>query len=75
MKLKIIKYIFHQEDMKSAVDQVCVLMPMSLADDCLTFVERYGDQIVKVLVNAVNPHEICTELMLCDAKTVIGEST
>ena len=52
---------------------VSLRRPYISFDECLKFVERYGDQIVKVLVNAVNALEICTELMLCDAKTVIGE--
>jgi len=51
-----------------ALLMMCSYIPGRFSDQCEEFVETYGDQIIKMIVeNELSPQEICTELGLCDA--------
>ena len=49
-----------------AVEMLCSIMPSSIADECTDFVQKYGDQIIHLIVVAeMNPEMVCDALMLC----------
>lgn len=60
------KFSFHgQSAIIEAVDYVCAHLPGTIQDDCLGFVEQYGDAIIKLLAHELNPEEVCQEVNLC----------
>jgi len=49
-----------------AVLMVCSYMPSSVADKCEDYVYKYGDEIIKMIVEMeMDPDEVCSELGLC----------
>lgn len=54
-----------ESEVKAAVSQVCLLLPATLQEDCLGFVEQYADAIVQLIVNNIKPKAVCTDLHLC----------
>ncbi|KAK7082394.1 hypothetical protein SK128_021438, partial [Halocaridina rubra] len=57
------------------VDFVCAHLPGTIADDCIGFVEEYGDAIIKLLVHELSPKTICQEIKLCEAPQFISMRT
>merc|ERR1719495_2900589 len=50
-----------------AVLMMCSYIPGKYGDECEEFVETYGDQIIKLVIEMeLSPQEVCTELGLCD---------
>jgi len=46
---------------------------MTLADDCLTFLEQYGDKLLHMLVaEEFSPQSVCQQLTLCQSQPVLG---
>ncbi|XP_071537348.1 uncharacterized protein Sap-r isoform X2 [Panulirus ornatus] len=64
-----------REDIEEAVEKLCDLMPSSVADECEDYVEAYGDQVIELLAQEMDPTKICTMLHLCPAHTEVEEST
>lgn len=58
-------YLHVQSAIVEAVDFVCAHLPGTLQDDCLGFVEQYGDAIIKLLAHELDPEVVCQELKLC----------
>uniref|UniRef100_A0A2P2HY13 Pulmonary surfactant-associated protein B n=1 Tax=Hirondellea gigas TaxID=1518452 RepID=A0A2P2HY13_9CRUS len=59
-------------EIEKAVEQVCMLFPSTLQEDCLGFVEQYGESLVDLLVNGLEPEMICRELHLCKQPNLYG---
>lgn len=60
------RFYFHvQNAIVEAVDFVCAHLPGTLQDDCLGFVEQYGDAIIKLLAHELDPEVVCQEIKLC----------
>merc|ERR1719385_676091 len=56
-----------------ALLMMCSYIPGRFSDQCEEFVETYGEQIIKMIVeNELSPQEICTELGLCDGARAWG---
>ena len=45
--------------------EVCKVLGETLGDLCVKYVESYTDQIIKMLVDELNPKQICVELTAC----------
>ncbi|XP_045625830.2 LOW QUALITY PROTEIN: prosaposin [Procambarus clarkii] len=54
------------------VDFICAHIPGTLQDDCIGFVEEYGDAIIKLLVNEMNPKVVCQQIKLCKPPSFTG---
>ena len=53
---------------------LCSYMPSSVADQCENFVATYGDQIIKLIIEAeMNPEAVCSALMLCTQTNLWGK--
>lgn len=49
---------------------VCnVYMPSQLHDECNQFVDAYGQQIIDMIVQKLDPATICTEASICVTST------
>ena len=45
---------------------LCAYMPDSIADKCEDYVQQYGDEIIRLIMEMeMDPDEICAELGLC----------
>ncbi|XP_066930340.1 uncharacterized protein [Clytia hemisphaerica] len=61
----IIKENKTEEAIKNGLDKLCSLLPSSLSGECQSLVTLYGDAILNLLINEIDPSAICKELKLC----------
>jgi len=47
---------------------VCSLLPTKYETECKTLISEYEPMIVKLLINLVNPNQVCSLLRLCPKK-------
>jgi hypothetical protein len=53
---------------------LCSIMPRAVSDQCEDFVSKYGDMIIKLIVEAeMNPDEVCAALALCTETQLWGK--
>ncbi|XP_023819351.1 prosaposin isoform X2 [Oryzias latipes] len=55
-----------EEEVIQAVQKVCYLVPSSLTAQCKDLIETYGEAIIELLVQEVDPKTVCTMLALCN---------
>ena len=54
---------------------VCSFMPKSVSEQCEDFVAKYGDMIIKLIVEAeMNPDAVCSALLLCAESELWGKT-
>lgn len=84
------EYILHfiQEDLslpktsdklKTYVEKLCHKLPSPIREDCDDFVTTYGDAVIALLVQGIDPRECCPKMNLCPKPariqvTIITES-
>merc|ERR1712066_724579 len=57
-----------------AVEMVCSYMPEAVSDRCVDFVQEYGDEVIRLIVDMeMNPKLVCAALTLCDAVDEVEE--
>ncbi|KAG0714881.1 Prosaposin [Chionoecetes opilio] len=57
-----------REDIEHAVESVCDLMPHTLSEECEDYVEAYGDQVIELLAQEIDPAQVCQMIHLCPAQ-------
>lgn len=55
----------NEEEIKKTVLSTCGKMPSSIAPECRNFVELYGDAIIALLIQEVDPATVCPQLKIC----------
>jgi saposin len=48
-----------------ALEKVCTVLPAPLEAECSAFVKEYGAQVVQLIVEDIDPKEICQKIDLC----------
>ena len=48
-----------------ALESVCKKLPSSVEEQCTTLVETYGDAVLYLLVQEIDPATVCTSIKLC----------
>ena len=61
-------FIF-QADIREALDKVCGFLPDSISAECKQLVDTYGDELIQLLLQNLDPETICKEIGLCSAQT------
>ncbi|XP_052768278.1 uncharacterized protein LOC128208756 [Mya arenaria] len=56
---------------KSALAKVCSLLPDTIAQECNNFVNQYAAQIIQLLIQEIDPKQICASIGLCATKEVV----
>jgi len=56
----------NEEEIKDYLDSVCDIMPSSLRAKCDDLIDSYEPLIVELLVNDLDPVEVCREINLCE---------
>ncbi|CAK9795646.1 PSAP [Anthophora quadrimaculata] len=54
-----------ESEVKEALGKVCKSLPESLKGQCTEFVDVYGDAIVAILAEEIDPSQVCPMLRLC----------
>ena len=62
-----------EAEIREALDKVCTLLPDSIQDKCINFVNTYSDVIVDFLAHQLTPEEVCQQLGLCQIEIDNGE--
>lgn len=57
-----------EEKVLSDMKNVCKLLPKSLRGECNEFVDTYGDAVVAILVQGIDPGHVCGMIRLCPTK-------
>ena len=53
--------------------QVCAYMPSTVAERCEEFVDEYGDELIRIIVETeLDPKQFCAEMGACKANSVYG---
>ncbi|XP_069698221.1 uncharacterized protein Sap-r [Periplaneta americana] len=55
------------EAIKQELEQLCGDLPQSLSSECKSFVDKYEEILIEMLVADFTPQEICIYIKLCDA--------
>ena len=55
-----------------AVEFACAHLPGTLQEDCIGFIEEYGDSIMQLLTQELQPKEVCQQLKLCKPSAVMS---
>lgn len=53
------------EEIKDAVNSVCDKLPPNLGGQCHDFIDTYGDAIIALLIQGLDPRDICPKLQMC----------
>jgi len=70
MMSKVIKDNATEAEIMHELKMVCnVYMPSQLHDECNQFVDAYGQQIIDMIVQKLDPATICTEASICVTST------
>lgn len=56
-----------EAEVKQALESVCSKLPSAIEDQCKTLVETYGDAILFLVVQEIDPSTVCTTIKLCSA--------
>lgn len=62
-----------EEEIKTALEKVCHLLPSRSQEKCKEIVDQYGSLIIHLLFSAITPEQICKEIRLC-TDTAQGKS-
>lgn len=54
-----------ETEIKDAVNKVCKVMPKTIKDECLQFVKQYGDLVITLLTEELDPEQVCSAIKLC----------
>lgn len=60
-----------EDKVKHAIEKVCNKLPTSLKGECSEFVETYGDAVVAILAQEIDPSQVCPMLHFCPSKELL----
>lgn len=60
----------NEENIKKSVMNVCTKVGKSLESECQDFVNTYADAIIAMLIQEIDPSEICPRLSVCEKTQV-----
>ncbi|KAM3963621.1 prosaposin-like [Aphomia sociella] len=55
----------NEEEIKNLVHGICKNVPRLVRHECDKFVDKYADRVIDMLLNKLNPEEVCHKLKLC----------
>lgn len=59
------KLLFQQENIKKTVAEACGKLPKAISDTCVSFVQSYGDAVIALLIQEIDPKDVCPKLYMC----------
>ncbi|GAB0091970.1 uncharacterized protein DMENIID0001_068940 [Sergentomyia squamirostris] len=58
----------NEEKIKAKVNEVCDRIPSTFGPECHSFIDTYGDAVVAMLVQDIDPTLVCPRLHFCPAR-------
>jgi len=55
----------NEENIKKAVAEACDKLPKAINETCHSFVENYGDAFIALLIQEIDPKDVCPKLYIC----------
>ncbi|XP_018799712.1 PREDICTED: uncharacterized protein LOC108975589 [Bactrocera latifrons] len=56
-----------EDKVKDLVNNICNRLGHTLRGECHNFIDMYGDAVIALLVQGLNPREVCPKLSMCPA--------
>uniref|UniRef100_A0A182QQD3 Saposin n=1 Tax=Anopheles farauti TaxID=69004 RepID=A0A182QQD3_9DIPT len=57
----------NEDEIKRAVETTCGRLPASIRGECHNFVDVYGDAVIALLVQSMDPRQVCPTMRMCPA--------
>lgn len=57
-----------EQQIKESVERTCNVLPKSVRVECDDFVRTYGDAVIAMLIQEMDPSEVCPLLKMCSQK-------
>lgn len=48
-----------EEEILNAMEMSCLVLPSSFKEQCKQFIDQYGDAFISLVVQAVDPSNVC----------------
>uniref|UniRef100_A0A182KDI5 Saposin n=1 Tax=Anopheles christyi TaxID=43041 RepID=A0A182KDI5_9DIPT len=55
----------NEDEIKQVVGTTCNRLPSSIRGECHNFVDVYGDAVIALLIQSIDPRQICPTLKMC----------
>lgn len=59
----------NEENIKASVLKMCDKVRKEFQSECQQFVDMYGDAVIALLIQEIDPSQVCPKLSLCTTKT------
>jgi saposin len=63
-----------EEAIKNALNQVCERLPKTVTEECEEYVRNYGDLIIALIQQEIDPSVMCVQLGLCTSSSQLSVS-
>ncbi|XP_070518678.1 prosaposin [Cardiocondyla obscurior] len=60
-----------EEKIKEFLEKVCTKIPSSVKGQCQEFINTYGDAVVAILVQEIDPSQVCPMLRICPSEELL----
>ncbi|XP_055542116.1 prosaposin isoform X1 [Wyeomyia smithii] len=57
----------NEDEIKRVVSSSCDHLPKAMSGECRTFIDMYGDAVIALLIQSIDPREVCPQLRMCPA--------
>lgn len=57
-----------EDDIKQKVERICDYLPKTVTGQCQGFITSYGDAVVALLIQDIDPSEVCPKMRMCSQK-------
>uniref|UniRef100_A0A8D8AVK0 Prosaposin n=1 Tax=Culex pipiens TaxID=7175 RepID=A0A8D8AVK0_CULPI len=57
----------NEDEIKNVVGNTCEKLPKAIRGECHTFVDLYGDAVIALLIQSMDPRQVCPQLRMCPA--------
>lgn len=64
---------FPQDKIKHAVAESCQRLPKTIVGQCQSFVSQYGDALIALLIQDIDPASVCPRLNVCERTYTNGQ--
>ena len=54
-----------QAEIKQVLEKVCSILPDTISQECKDFIANYSKAIIQLLLDRLDPKQVCTALKLC----------
>ncbi|KAL6260537.1 hypothetical protein P5V15_008060 [Pogonomyrmex californicus] len=62
----------NEEKVKHFLGEVCTKVPSSIEGECQEFINTYGDAVVAILVQEIDPSQVCPMIHICPSEALLN---